>query len=163
MKKGKCGDCEVLPPRCTSSGKYFTGFNIQNSDFGIDCCAKRLLSIQDDFSKQKCAIEEAIKNSPNGRHHKVMYYPKYHCELNHIEHYWCNCKHHARFECEYSLDGLRKQVPLALASVSNHTILANYHRCQRKIQLYREGIVYGSPEWKARTTHHKPYTPGEDR
>jgi hypothetical protein len=116
MKKGKCGDCEVLPPRCTSSGKYFTGFNIQNSDFGIDCCAKRLLSIQDDFSKQKCAIEEAIKNPPNGRHHKVMYYPNYHCELNYIEHYWCNCKHHARFECEYSLDGLRKQVPLALAS-----------------------------------------------
>ena len=45
-------------------------------------------------------VTEAIEHSPNGRYHRVIYY---HCELNHIEHYWCNCKHHARFECEYTV------------------------------------------------------------
>lgn len=30
--------------------------------------------------------------SANGKHHLVMYYPKYHCELDHIEHFWCSAK-----------------------------------------------------------------------
>lgn len=93
----------------------------------------------------------------------VLYYPKYHCELNHIEHFWCGAKQHARFECEYSLNALRKRVPLALASVSNKTCLAYFHRCQRKMDLYREGLTYGSTNWKARTAHHKPTNTDEDR
>lgn len=42
-----------------------------------------------------------------------MDYPKYHCELNDIEHFWCGAKQHARFWCEYSLNDLRRRVPLA--------------------------------------------------
>ena len=93
----------------------------------------------------------------------VLYYPKYHCELNHIEHFWYGAKQHARFECEYSLNALRKRVPLALASVSNKTCLAYFHRCQRKMNLYWEGLTYGSTNWKARTAHHKPTNTDEDR
>ena len=43
-----------------------------------------------------------------------------------------------------------------LASVSNQTYLAYYHRCRRKMKLYQEGLIYGSANWKTRTTHHKP-------
>ena len=92
-----------------------------------------------------------------------MYYPKYHCELNHIEHFWCAAKQNARENCEYTLEHLRRRVPLALASVKNTTILAYYYRCQRKMSLYREGIGYGSTTWKARTAHHKATIKGEDR
>ena len=93
----------------------------------------------------------------------VFYYPKFHCELNHIEHFWCSAKQHARFWCEYSLNDLRKRVPLALESVTNHTCLAYYNRCRRKMELYREGLTYGSASWKARTSHQKPTNRQEDR
>lgn len=70
----------------------------------IECCARQYLSIQPDFLAQKCEIEEVIKNSSEGQYHMVLYYPKFHCELNHIEHYWCHCKAYARHHCEYSLE-----------------------------------------------------------
>lgn len=87
----------------------------------------------------------------------VFYYPKFHCELmNHFEHFWCSVKQHARFWCEYSRNDLQKRVPLALESITNHICLAYYNRCLRKMELYREGLAYGSVSWKARTLHQKP-------
>ncbi len=58
------------------------------TNFIRDCYAQRILSIQPDFFTQKSAIEEGIigiKNALTG--HKVMYYPKFHCELNQIEYF----------------------------------------------------------------------------
>ena len=92
-----------------------------------------------------------------------MYYPKYHCKLNHIEHFWCSAKKWARENCNYTLDDLRQCVLHALASVSNHTILAYFYKCRRKMDLYREGIGYRSLQWKARTAHHKSTNKGDDR
>jgi hypothetical protein len=43
-----------------------------------DCCAGRTLSLQPDFAAQKPLIQEIIKN----RGHKVIFYPKFHRELN---------------------------------------------------------------------------------
>lgn len=101
--------------------------------------------------------------SANGKHHLVMYSPKYHCELNHIEHFWCSAKKWARENCNYTLDDLRRRVPRALASVPNSIILAYYYRCKRKIDFYQEGIDYGSSSWKLRTAHHKPTNKDEDQ
>jgi hypothetical protein len=101
-------------------------------------------------------------SSPNGPH-EVIYYPKFHCELNHIEHFWCHCKGFARSNCEYSLEKLRVTVPAALSSVKNSTILGNYERCRRKMELYRLGIAYGSREWQKKTSHQKTYSREEDR
>ena len=33
-----------------------------------------------------------------------IFYPKFHCELNFIERYWCGAKWYARENCGYSLD-----------------------------------------------------------
>ena len=130
----------------------------------LACCARRLLATQSDFQAQRCEIEENIQDcTSSGAHHLVMYYPKYHCELNHIEHFWCSAKQHARENCEYTLEHLQRRVPLALASVKNDTILAYYHCCQRKMSLYREGIGYGSETWKACTAHHKVTIKREDQ
>ena len=43
--------------------------------------------MQSDFLNQKYEIKESITNSVNGEYHLVMYYPKYHCELNYIKHF----------------------------------------------------------------------------
>ena len=53
----------------------------------LACCAKCLLLVQPDFQAQQCKIEVSITGSPNKKYHIVMYYPKYHFELNHIEHF----------------------------------------------------------------------------
>jgi len=89
-RKGKC-ECEKLPPRCTSD----------------DCCARRLLSVQPDFKAQKGELEESLEKSGL---HRVMFYPKFHCELNHIERLWCHGKKYARENCDYTLDGLWRNV-----------------------------------------------------
>ncbi len=49
-------------------------------------------------------------------------------------------------KCDYTLDGIRKHVTQALASVKGSTILRCYDRCRRKMQLYRESVAYSSSE-----------------
>ena len=43
--------------------------------------------MQPDFISQKCEIKESIINLANRKHYLVIYYPKYHYELNHIEYF----------------------------------------------------------------------------
>lgn len=143
----KCVDCEELPPKCTSNGKKKPFILIQKLRLKVfsGCCARQLLSTQPDFEAQRCAIEEMIASSGDFPH-LTLYYPKFHCELNHIERFWCHVKQKAREICDYILEGLRKHVPMALASVFNSTILGNYNSCLRKMELYRQGIGYGNTE-----------------
>ncbi|CAB4492243.1 unnamed protein product [Rhizophagus irregularis] len=49
-----------------------------------DCCAVRILSLQPDFAAQRPLIQEIIED----RGHKIIFYPKFHCELNFIEQFW---------------------------------------------------------------------------
>ena len=72
--------------------------------------------------------------------HEVMYYPKFHCELNHIEYFWCDKKSWTRRHCKYTLDGLREDVPNALKHVKGSTILEHYKSCLKKIDLSREKV-----------------------
>ena len=125
----------------------------------LDCCAGRFLSLQSDFLEQRCEVDETITQSG----HRVLYYPKFHCELNHIERFWCHSKQRTREKCDYSFLSLRQHVPEALASIAPSTILANYHSCMRRMQLYRDGVSYGGGEWKKLTSHQKVYVPGDDR
>ena len=129
----------------------------------IICYIKRFLSVQEDFKVQKYKIKKSITNSANDKHNIVIYFPKYHFVLNLIEHFWCNAKKLASENCNYTLDDLRWHVSCSLANISNHTILAYFYRCRQKIDLSCEGIGYGSLQWKARTTHHKPTNNGDNR
>ena len=61
------------------------------------------------------------------------------------------------------MEDLRRCIPCTLANMPNKTILAYYYHCSRKINLYKEGLSYGSSFWKAHTAHHKPRNKDEDR
>ncbi len=127
------------------------------TNFIIDCYTQKTLSIQPDFITQKSAIEEgimSIKNALIG--HKVMDYPKFHCELNHNKYFWCDGKSWTRCHCKYTLDELRKDVPKVLKQVEDSTILGHYKSCLKKMDLYRENVQYGTGEWKKLTSHKKP-------
>ena len=67
------------------------------------CCARRVLSQQQDFRAQKGQLQEEV----GAANHLIIFYPKSHCELNFIERFWCAAKCYARENCEYSFDGLR--------------------------------------------------------
>src|SRR6266480_2005321 len=98
------------------------------------CYARKLLSVQPDFISQRCEIEEKIEGL-SANHYCVLYYPKFHCELNHIEYFWCHSKRYARESCDYTIDGLRQHVPDALARVRNSTILGcSFKSCMKKIE-----------------------------
>ncbi|EXX66663.1 hypothetical protein RirG_121640 [Rhizophagus irregularis DAOM 197198w] len=50
----------------------------------VDCCARRIISLEPDFVAQKGALHEIISTAG----HKCVFYPKFHCKLNYIEMYW---------------------------------------------------------------------------
>lgn len=112
-----------------------------------DCCAKTLLANQVDFLAQKGKLEEELTRFGM----EVIFYPKFHCELNFIERFWCSAKHHAREKCSYSLEALRQVVPEVLHSVPVETINKYFDRCDRTIEAYRNGLTYDTDEFTAAT------------
>jgi len=49
--------------------------------------------------------------------HEVIFYPKFHCELNYIEYYWAVLKRYTREHCKYSFPELVKTVLEAMSPV----------------------------------------------
>jgi len=99
------------------------------------CCARSILAHQKDFRTQKGRLQEELESA----HQEVIFYPKFHCELNFIEHFWCSAKWYTRENCEYSLKGLRRVLPEALDSVTPATINCYYRRCMRTLGAYMDG------------------------
>ena len=115
--KGFCGNKEAL---------------VENSR----CCARHVLAAQEDFLNQKPILQEVIEKLG----HKVIFYPKFHCELNYIEMYWGAAKRYARQQCNYSWTGLQRVVPLALDSVPISHIRKYARKSARYMDCYRKGL-----------------------
>ena len=105
-----------------------------------ECCGTTFLQSQKDFQDQRGWLQEKVEAAG----HNVIFYPKFHCELNFIERFWCSAKHYTRENCDYSLLGLRKTVPLSLKSIPTITINRYFNRCNRTIEAYRNGYQYGT-------------------
>jgi transposase len=110
------------------------------------CCARKVLAEEQDFREQKGQLCELLE----AQGEVVLFLPKFHCELNPIEHYWCQAKWYCRENCAFTFDGLRSMVPQSLASVKDSTILGFWNRIYRAIDTYQEGIAYGTEEFKNR-------------
>jgi len=86
---------------------------------------------------QKPLIQEIIES----RGHRVIFYPKFHCEINFIELFWGAAKRYTRENCDYTFKSLEKTVPLALNSVSLENIRKFARRCWRFMDAYRQGLT----------------------
>jgi hypothetical protein len=112
------------------------GFCKSSTPTSDSCCMHHVLEQQEDFMNQHCALQELIE----GRGHKVIFYPKFHCELNYIEMYWGAAKRYARMNCDYTWRGLQKVVSEALDSVSLTQIRRYARKSFRYIDAYRKGL-----------------------
>lgn len=100
------------------------------------CCASRILELQPDFKAQRSLLVEI--GEQEGQH--VIFYPKFHCELNFIEMYWGASKRYTRKNCNYSFAALQKIVPKALDSVDIETVRRYAWMAFRYMDAYRQGL-----------------------
>jgi hypothetical protein len=96
-----------------------------NDPLRVDCCGRKIISLQPDFLAQRSALVEMIEDSG----HVCMLFPKIHCELNFIERYWGAAKRYARNNCNYTWSGLQETVPRALDSVYLITFVDLREKC----------------------------------
>jgi hypothetical protein len=101
-----------------------------------DCCATRILELQSDFLSQRSMVAETIEDAG----HLVMFCLKYHCELNFIEFFWGAVKKYLRDHCDYTYEGLKANMPDALASVQRSVIRKWEHRMIRWMEAYRSDL-----------------------
>ena len=99
----------------TSAGLQ-KGFKSLLEDRRIDTTGMRqeemikIVSEMRDFKYQKTRVEELIL--------RVMFIPKFHCELNPIKRVWCHAKRYTCLHCDYSFPHLEKIIDEVLDSVS---------------------------------------------
>jgi hypothetical protein len=108
----------------------------------ISCCAQRILELQPDFQGQRSLLEEIAKEQ--GQH--IIFYPKFHCEMNFIEMYWGLAKRYTRANCDYSFKGLQVEVPKALDSIDIHIIRRFAIKSFRYMDAYRKGLTGAEAE-----------------
>jgi hypothetical protein len=86
---------------------------------GTSCCTRRVLWSQPDFTNVRSVLEDVC----DARGFKVIFLPKFHCELNPIEHCWCHAKRLYRLNPPSSLEEDLEQNSLkALEQVPIQTI-----------------------------------------
>jgi hypothetical protein len=103
------------------------------------CCAKRCLSEQPDFKNQKEWLREVIEDYFG---YSIIFFPKFHCELNYIEMVWGYLKRKLRSECKFSFEHLQQRVPEILTS-EEELPLSFIQRASRHCQRFMEGYRIG--------------------
>lgn len=126
-------------------GLYLDCAARKRKHIGGQCYARQVLAQQPDFQAQKGRVQEVVE----GRGHLVLFYPKFHCELNWIEYFWARVKVYTRAHCSYDIRSLRENVPAALVWASS-LIPTWWGKSLRIMDTYRDGIAYGSEEFKTR-------------
>jgi hypothetical protein len=86
--------------------------------------------------------------------HEVIFYPKFHCELNYIEYYWAVVKCYTRENCKYSFTELEKTVLEGLNAIDIKTIRRFADRSKRWLMAYINDLsadqrTYAEKEYKS--------------
>jgi hypothetical protein len=104
-----------------------------------DCCAYRVVSIEPDFLEQKEWLTEVVQEAGCS----IIFYPKYHCELNFIENIWSYLKQTLRKDCSYSYADLKEKLPFVIADLSSSRIglvRKMSSHAFKFMDLYRRGL-----------------------
>ena len=102
----ECQGCKAKIPHNQRREHYKDAFDTTSYIYTSQCCARHCLSAEPDFVAQKEWLREIIES----RGHKILFLPKYHCELNYIENVWGYMKSVLRRTCDYNFASLLPKV-----------------------------------------------------
>ncbi|KAJ7210178.1 hypothetical protein GGX14DRAFT_626618 [Mycena pura] len=113
----------------------------------LDCCCRRILFNQPDFSNVESLLETHCKQ----RGFPILFLHKFHCELNFIEQCWGYAKRVYRYFPESSReDDLERNVREALAAVPLDMMRRFARRCEKFVDAYEKGLNGRQAAWAAR-------------
>lgn len=87
--------------------------------------------------------------------YQVIYYSKFYCELNYIKYFQYNEKNQTQHYYKCTIKKLKKDVFKTLNLIKSSTILKYYKSCFKKIDLYKEKIVYRKKKQKKLISYKK--------
>jgi hypothetical protein len=101
------------------------------------CCARRRVANEPDFLAQREWLREVVED----KGHCVLYFPKFHCELNYIEMVWAYVKARLRRICVFSIHALRESLPIELDTIPVAFFRRAARHCLRFMSGYRKGLT----------------------
>ena len=101
-----------------------------------DCCARTKLGSHPDFASERSWIQ----TSADKLGVQLIFFPKFHCELNFIEMVWGYLKRYLRKVCSFSFKDLRERLPQALLGIPIKFFKKVSRHCFRYMSGYRMGL-----------------------
>ena len=95
----------------------------------------KILCSHNDFKFEKTRVEHFLHQ----KGHRVLFIPKYHCELNPIERVWGEAKRFTRKHCNYTFP----QLEPAFDSVNVQLIRKYFRKAREYMIAYRERYSAG--------------------
>lgn len=112
-----------------------------------NCCCRRILFNQPDFAN----VPSLLEITCNARGFKVIFLPKFHCELNFIEQCWGYAKRLYRLNPESSReDVLQRNALEALQTIPLVTMRRFANRSYRFMDAYSKGLNGRQAAWAAK-------------
>lgn len=112
-----------------------------------DCCCRRILYGQPDFTNVDTILDTTCKR----RGFKLIFLPKFHCELNFIEQCWGYAKRLYRLNPESSReDHLERNALTALNAIPIASMRRFANRSQKFMDAYSRGLNGRQAAWAAR-------------
>ena len=107
----------------------------------VSCCGRGILASCEDFkeSASKIWLQEIAEKYG----HLIIFFPKFHCELNFIEMIWAHIKDALRRNCSFSYKDLQRKVPEALFDIPLAFVKRVERHCFRFMDAYRQGLPAG--------------------
>ena len=130
------GKCSKICKSCTTGTSEE---DRKNGGFYTDrCCLTKVLSEEPDFKNQKEWLTEVVETGGC----EIIYYPKYHCELNFIEMVWGWLKSYHRRSCTYSFKHLEETLPVTIEETMPVAFVRRtFQHCFRFMSGYRVGLT----------------------
>ena len=100
---------------------------------------RKEISSHQDFLNKKTKLERFL----NDRQHCCIMLPKFHCELNPLERCWGQSKRYTRAYTNYTIPNLRKNIPLALDTVTLENIKNYFRKARQYMFCNTEGLAAG--------------------
>ena len=102
------------------------------------CCLTYVLSQEPDFMEQQEWLTDVVENGDC----KIIFYPKYHCELNFIEWIWGWLKSYHRRSCTYNFKHLEEGLPITIEErLPVAFVRRAFQHCFRFMDGYRQGLT----------------------